>query len=272
MNGYITRHIQHVNAGNIEETADRITVEDPLEIRIYDGFKTYNVSVIMRTPVDDFALSAGFLFTEGIIRPGSIKNIGYAEEAGPSERNNIVVVEVRSFEKNLLGNRNFYVNSSCGVCGKTNINDIFLKAEGLVGIPGQIGYEKLTQFPGIMRGNQEIFGKTGGIHAAAIMDYSGNILSIGEDIGRHNAVDKSIGKLILKGIARSPQAVLQVSGRAGFEIVQKAAMYGIPIVSSVSAPSSLAIELADEFNITLASFVRENSFNVYTHGNRIKMK
>ncbi|WP_298407661.1 formate dehydrogenase accessory sulfurtransferase FdhD, partial [Ferroplasma sp.] len=112
----------------------------------------------------------------------------------------------------------------------------------------------------------------GGVHAAAIMDYSGNILSMGEDIGRHNAVDKAIGKMLLKGIARSPEAVLQVSGRAGFEIVQKAAMYGIPVVSSVSAPSSLAIELANEFNMALVSFVRRNSFNVYAHPERIKMQ
>ena len=123
-----------------------------------------------------------------------------------------------------------------------------------------------------MKNNQEIFKNTGGVHAAAIIDYSGNILSMGEDVGRHNAVDKAIGKMVLKGIHRSPEAVLQVSGRAGFEIVQKAAMYGIPVVSSVSAPSSLAVELADEFNMTLVSFVRGRSFNIYTHPERISMK
>ncbi len=272
MSGYIKRHIIHSVSGSREQTYDNVTVEEPLEIRIYHENNTYNVSVIMRTPVDDFALAAGFLFTEGIIKPENIIDIKYSTDAGISEKDNIVIVSVNSFEKQLIGNRNFYVNSSCGVCGKTNINDIFLKSGHLIRHRNQIGYNQLLKLPGIMKNNQEIFKNTGGVHAAAIIDYSGNILSMGEDVGRHNAVDKAIGKMILKGINRSPEAVLQVSGRTGFEILQKAAMYGIPIVSSVSAPSSLAVELADEFNMTLVSFVRGNSFNIYTHSERIGMK
>ena len=272
MSGYIKRKIIHSVSGSKEDTYDNVTVEEPLEIRIYHENETYDVSVIMRTPVDDFALAAGFLFTEGIIKPENIIDIKYSTDAGISEKDNIVIVTVNSFEKQLVGNRNFYVNSSCGVCGKTNINDIFLKTGRLISHTNQIGYNRLLRFPGIMKNNQEIFKNTGGVHAAAIIDYSGNILSMGEDVGRHNAVDKAIGKMILKGINRSPEAVLQVSGRAGFEIVQKAAMYGIPVVSSVSAPSTLAVELADEFNMTLVSFVRGNSFNVYTHPERIDLK
>jgi FdhD protein len=265
MNGSIKRNIVHVESGKRQNIDDFISVEEPLEIKIYDGKETYNVSVIMRTPVDDFALAAGFLFTEGIVKPEAITGISYSSDAGKSEKNNIVIVSVKSFEREMIGNRNFYVNSSCGVCGKTNINDIYLKAAHLINHSNIIDYNQLLKFPGIMGSNQDIFVNTGGVHAAAIIDYAGNLLSIGEDIGRHNAVDKAIGKMLLKGIKRSPEAVLQVSGRAGFEIVQKAAMYGIPVVSSVSAPSSLAIELADEFNMLLVSFVRGKSFNIYAH-------
>ena len=272
MSGYIKRKIVHSVSGSREQTYDNVTVEEPLEIRIFHENETYNVSVIMRTPVDDFALAAGFLFTEGIIKPENIIDIKYSTDAGISEKDNIVIVSVNSFQKQLIGNRNFYVNSSCGVCGKTNINDIFLKTGHLIGQRNKLHYNQLLELPQIMKNNQEIFKNTGGVHAAAIIDYSGNILSMGEDVGRHNAVDKAIGKMVLKGIHRSPEAVLQVSGRAGFEIVQKAAMYGIPVVSSVSAPSSLAVELADEFNITLVSFVRGRSFNIYTHPERIGMK
>ncbi len=272
MNGYIKRHITHFESGTLENIYDNVTLEEPVEIILHDGNETYNVSVIMRTPVDDFPLAVGFLFTEGIVKPEDIEGIKYSESAGISEKNNIVTISVKSFDRQLIGNRNFYVNSSCGVCGKTNINDIYLKAGHLIGHGNPIDYRQLLKLPEIMRAKQSIFQNTGGVHAAAIMDYSGNILSMGEDIGRHNAVDKAIGKMLLKGIARSPEAVLQVSGRAGFEIVQKAAMYGIPVVSSVSAPSSLAIELADEFNMALVSFVRRNSFNVYAHPERIKMQ
>ncbi len=272
MSGSIKRNIVHVESGKKRNACDFISVEEPLEIRILHGSKIYNVSVIMRTPVDDFALAAGFLFTEGIVKPENITGIDYYSGAGKAEKNNIVTVSVNLFKKEMVGNRNFYVNSSCGVCGKTNINDIYLKVAHLISHGNTVDQARLLKFPGIMRANQEIFMNTGGVHAAAIIDYAGNLLSIGEDIGRHNAVDKAIGKMLLSGIKRSPEAVLQVSGRAGFEIVQKAAMYGIPVVSSVSAPSSLAIELADEFNMSLASFVRGESFNIYAHPERITIK
>ena len=272
MSGFIERKILRVNNGISVEEADMLTVEDPLEIRIIHNEIEYSVSVIMRTPVDDFALAAGFLFTEGIVKENSIKEIKYSNSAKLPERNNIVNVEVSDFERNLLGRRNFYVNSSCGVCGKTNIDDIFVKSGELIRSKKVLNYSGILEMPEIMKSSQKIFNSTGGIHAAAIIDYSGNVISMGEDIGRHNAVDKAIGNMILNGMKRNPETVLQVSGRAGFEILQKAAMFGIPVVSSVSAPSSLAVELADEFNITLLSFVRGNRFNIYTHGERIELK
>ena len=272
MTGFIERKILRVNNGIPARETDMLTVEEPLELRIIHNEIEYSVSVIMRTPVDDFSLAAGFLFTEGIVKENSIKEIKYSDSAKISERNNIVLVEVSDFEENLLGRRNFYVNSSCGVCGKTNINDIFVKSGKLIRSKNVLNYKHILEMPEIMKRSQKIFNSTGGIHAAAIIDYSGNVLSTGEDIGRHNAVDKAIGQMILNGMKKSPEAVLQVSGRAGFEILQKAAMFGIPVVSSVSAPSSLALELADEFNITLISFVRENRFNIYTHEERIVLK
>ena len=272
MSGFIERKILRVNNGISVEEADMLTVEDPLEIRIIHNEIEYSVSVIMRTPVDDFALAAGFLFTEGIVKENSIKEIKYSNSAKLPERNNIVNVEVSDFERNLLGRRNFYVNSSCGVCGKTNIDDIFVKSGELIRSKKVLNYSGILEMPEIMKSSQKIFNSTGGIHAAAIIDYSGNVISMGEDIGRHNAVDKAIGNMILNGMKRNPETVLQVSGRAGFEILQKAAMFGLPVVSSVSAPSSLAVELADEFNITLLSFVRGNRFNIYTHGERIELK
>ena len=272
MSGFVERKILRVNNGIPVKETDTITVEEPLEIKIIHNEIEYSVSVIMRTPVDDFSLAAGFLFTEGIVTENSIKEIKYSNSAKVSERNNIVQVEVSDFEENLLGRRNFYVNSSCGVCGKTNIDDIFVKSGELIKNKSVLNYEDILEMPEIMKRSQKIFNSTGGIHAAAIIDYYGNVLSIGEDIGRHNAVDKAIGKMVLNGTKRNPEAVLQVSGRAGFEILQKAAMFGIPVVSSVSAPSSLAVELADEFNITLLSFVRGNRFNVYTHGERIELR
>jgi FdhD protein len=269
MNGYITRPVVHVKSGIPHKDYDNVTVEEPLEVKISNHGKIYNGSIIMRTPVDDFSLAAGFLFTEGIIKPDDIMDINYANDAKSTEKTNIVVVSVKSFNKARLSNRNFFVNSSCGVCGKTSINDIYVKTGHLVEKSKGISYKQLVKFPGVMNKNQEIFMNTGGIHAAAIINYDGKMLSIAEDIGRHNAVDKAIGKLVLQGMTRSGEAVLQVSGRAGFEILQKAAVFGIPIVSSVSAPSSLAVELADEFGMTLASFVRGNNFSVYAHPERI---
>ncbi|MEM0139496.1 MAG: formate dehydrogenase accessory sulfurtransferase FdhD [Ferroplasma sp.] len=270
MNGYVKKKIVKFSDEIQQKTDDYVTEEEPMEIRISMDDKIYPVSVIMRTPINDFELAAGFLFDEGIIKQPDIIGIYNDPMAPPSERKNIIIVKVRDFKIELLNQRNFYVNSSCGVCGKTNLNNVFVKNPVVIKNREKIDAEILTGLPDKMIKNQEIFGYTGGIHAAAIFDYSGELLCISEDIGRHNAVDKSIGKLLLKGVNRNEQAILQVSGRASFEIVQKASMFGISIISSVSAPSSLAIELADIYNITLASFLRKNSFNIYSNEYRIK--
>ncbi|SMD31250.1 formate dehydrogenase accessory sulfurtransferase FdhD [Picrophilus oshimae] len=241
---------------------DNVTVEEPLQISIENENRIYNVSIIMRTPVDDEALATGFLVNEGIIEPDKIIKVSKRSE-------NNVCVSVESFNEDLLKNRNFYVNSSCGVCGKTDIENVFIKSHGIVRSQSRTDHSIILGLPDKMMKNQKIFSYTGGIHAAALFDLNGNMISISEDIGRHNAVDKTIGKMILKNVYRMEDSILQVSGRAGFEILQKASMFGVSIVSSVSAPSSLAIDVAETFNITLISFVRKNRMNIYSHPERI---
>ncbi len=270
MKPYINKKVINFFKGNVNNKNDYITSEEPLEIRLINN-NVYPVSVIMRTPVDDFPLALGFLFNEGTIKLNDFISIDYDKNAKINEKNNIINVNVKNINKDLISQRNFYVNSSCGVCGKTNIDNVFIKNPKIVKINERINPDLILSLPGKMKENQRIFKYTGGIHAAAIFDYSGNLLNISEDIGRHNAVDKSIGKFLLNGIERKEDTIMQVSGRASFEIVQKASMFGISVISSVSAPSSLAIELAETFNITLISFVRDNGFNVYTKPERINL-
>ncbi len=262
--------IKFNGVNNIQKIEDHITAEEPMEIRICNDKKKESVSVVMRTPIDDFSLAVGFLFDEGILDADKFIKCEYEKSNKQGEYGNIVNVYVSGkINSSLISKRNFYVNSSCGVCGKTNIDEVFLKTGRLIKIADKISPEIISSLPEKMRENQIIFRETGGIHSAALFDYKGNLLEISEDIGRHNAVDKTIGKLLMKGIKRKEDSILQVSGRCGFEIVQKASMFGISVISSISAPSSLAIDMAETFNITLISFVRENHFNIYTGSHRI---
>ena len=256
-----------------ENFQDRITVEEPLEVRIrYRDGKEKTVSVIMRTPTMDNYLAVGFLYSEGIVKDSSqVISILNVDSEGTAI-DNTVIVEVTDqvhFDLSDYG-RNFAVNSSCGVCGKSSINDIFVKSGRLIRSTREIKASTLLTLPEIMKKQQRIFGETGGIHAAGLFDTNGNLKVVAEDIGRHNAVDKVVGFMVLNNLLFSDDLVLQVSGRAGFEILQKAAMAGIPIVSSVSAPSTLAINTADSMNMTLACFVRGDRFNIYTNPFRIR--
>jgi FdhD protein len=247
---------------------DDLAAEEPLEIRI-DGVP---VSVTMRTPGYDFDLAAGFLLTEGIItRARQILRIAYGRGTDSQVSGNLVdvtvspgtVVDLTRFE------RHFFTTSSCGVCGKASIDavrarDLQCPASGF-----SVDPELLTQLPDTLRSAQKVFGRTGGLHAAALFDPSGRLLAIREDVGRHNAVDKIIGHE-LRG-ARLPlsERILVVSGRGGFEIVQKALVAGVPIVASVSAPSSLAVQLAREYGLTLIGFLRGRRFIVYAGEKRV---
>ena len=253
-----------------ESETDALAVEEPLEIRL--GFnengKTRHkaVSITMRTPGNDFELAAGFLFTEGILQNknqiSSIKHCG-----GFGQLKNTVRLDLQSgVEINLNKiERNFYTTSSCGVCGKSSIEALETGAKRLEqrNFP-KIPAEIIHQLPDKLRRSQKAFDHTGGLHAAALFDESGNLIDLREDVGRHNAVDKLIGTQFLNGRVPLGDNILFLSGRASFELLQKAVMAQIPIVCAVGAPSSLAVEAAQKFGVALLGFVRENRFNVYT--------
>ena len=238
---------------------DALAIEEPLEIRVGDK----PLSVTMRTPGDDFDLAAGFLFTESIVRdPNDIESIRHWGSP------NVVRVALRDgvridFQKL---QRHFYASSSCGVCGKTSIEALQTNAtpiESDATIPSSV----IHALPDKLRVAQKAFEETGAIHAAGLFDLHGNLMRIREDIGRHNAVDKLIGSYVCE--AARPFGLLLLSGRAGFEVVQKAIIASIPIVAAVGAPSSLAVELARDFNLTLLGFVRDGRFNIYSAPQRI---
>ena len=254
---------------------DTLATEEPLEIRVTrHGGAAGRVAVTMRTPGSDFELAAGFLFTEGVLRAADeIAAIRYCVDAeldGPQQYN---VVSVRlapgaSFDPELL-RRNFYTTSSCGVCGKASIEAV--RGEACpVAAPGPVvSAAMLLSLPARLRAAQAVFERTGGLHAAALFSAQGELLRAREDVGRHNAVDKLVGAGLLAGELPFADRVLLVSGRLSFELVQKAARAGVAVLAGVSAPSSLAVELAAEAGMTLVGFLRESRFNVYAGGERV---
>jgi FdhD protein len=259
-----------VNDGVRSERTDTVATEEPLEIRVQgSGQDMVQVAVTMRTPGGDFELACGFLFTEGLIVPGEVRRVAYCDNLpGKEQRYNVVSVTLeRPFDAERL-RRNFYANSSCGVCGKAALEDVEVRCEPVAPGP-EVDLALLVALPDRLREAQAVFERTGGLHAAGLFSRNGEVMAVREDVGRHNAVDKVIGERYLAGVVPASGTILQVSGRASFEIVQKAAVAGIPIVSAVSAPSSLAVEAADRFGITLVGFVRDGRANVYTHDERV---
>jgi len=278
MTNSITRlPIIKVNADESKHTFDALAIEEPLEIRLEYGRgnerQIKNISVTMRTPGNDAELAAGFLFTEGIIRNlEDIANIGHCFIACAENKENIMQVSLNENVIPHLQNtdRNFYTTSSCGVCGKGSINAIhtvssFIQQED----NNTINAEILYTLPDILRQHQKVFEDTGGLHASALFSSNGKLLIVREDVGRHNALDKLIGAAINENRLPLNDNILLLSGRASFELVQKAAMAGITIIAAVGAPSSLAVQLAEEFNITLVGFLRGQRFNIYTAAHRI---
>jgi FdhD protein len=240
-----------------------------MEIRVdQPGAEQRNVAVTMRTPGNDFELAAGFLFTEGLIASqGDIRNIRYCSVPRAEQHYNVVSVTVtRQLE--LAAQRNFYATSSCGICGKASLDLIDVQCAPIPDGPHVQG-ATIVGLPDELRQAQSLFDQTGGLHAAALFDPTGRLISSREDVGRHNAVDKLIGSELLAGHLPLHTGVLLVSGRASFEIIQKAATAGIPIVCAVSAPSSLAVDAARRFGLTLVGFLRDERFNVYTRADRI---
>jgi FdhD protein len=274
--------IQILKINNVESelTDDLLAVEEPMEIRIGFGKNNNreqrNISVTMRTPGNDFELALGFLFTEGIIENvNDVSQIKYCSELNSKQdNNNIVRVELNEnivFDFSKI-QRNFYTTSSCGVCGKASIDAIKTVCNTKVTEENlKVSKNVILALPDKLRSSQNVFEYTGGLHACALFDNNGNIELIREDVGRHNALDKLIGAVI--GNKNQTQLfenkILLLSGRASFELIQKAAMANIKIICAVGAPSSLAVETAIEFGITLIGFLREKRFNVYTNFERV---
>ena len=269
--------ITKVTDGEANNQPDALAIEEPLEIRLEFGpageRRTQNVSVTMRTPGNDAELAAGFLFTEGIVKKAEdIANIEHCFIACAENKENVIQVILKEDVVPNLQNteRNFYTTSSCGVCGKGSINAIrtvstFTVQNNYLVIDSGL----LFQLPTILRRHQAVFADTGGLHASALFDIKGELLLLREDVGRHNALDKLIGATLNNNWLPLAQSILLLSGRASFELIQKATMGGIQIIAAIGAPSSLAIELAEEFNITLVGFLRGNRFNIYTSPHRI---
>jgi len=257
---------------------DQVAVEEPLEIRLGystpQGRTSSSVSITMRTPGFDAELAAGFLYSESIVRNSS--DILTAEHCGPAApdtgNHNIVRVDLAPHVKVDLGRlqRHFYTTSSCGVCGKSSLDALRVTgAEPLVGDRTRFSKDVLIAMPDALRKRQQAFEQTGGLHAAAAFDSQGEILVVHEDVGRHNAVDKVVGTLLARDMLPASELGLMVSGRASFELMQKTLVAGIPLLAAVSAPSSLAVQLANEFNVSLVGFLRGDTFNIYSGEERI---
>ena len=269
----ITRVGEHRPGGDM----DKLAIEEPLEIRLcYPNggvHQTQNISVTMRTPGSDAELARGFLFTEGIIHSTEdIVSIDHGLSCAENKRNTVVVVlKDHCIPRPGTFERNFYTTSSCGVCGKGSIAAI-RTVSAFTGHPGpefSVDQELIFKLPSLSRRQQDTFEETGGLHACTLFSHTGKLQLLYEDVGRHNALDKLIGAAMIRYHLPLDKSVLLLSGRASFELVQKAAMVGIRIIAAIGAPSSLAVELAEEFRITLIGFLRGRRFNIYTFPNRI---
>jgi FdhD protein len=280
MNGSVQLPVFQVSGGSLQSGNDILAVEEPLEIRLtygsHDSPITQNLAVTMRTPGSDEDLARGFIFTEGIITcETDIERIEHIFN-GCSENNQNIIQVILNDDviPNLLhAERNFYTTSSCGICGKTSIQAI----RSVSSFPsGAMNCEPLpagliNSLPDKLAEKQKLFATTGGLHAAALFNNEGELILIREDVGRHNALDKLIGNSLKAKMLPLTKSILLLSGRASFELVQKAAMAAIPVIAAVGAPSSLAVTLAKEFGITLIGFLRKTRFNIYAGEERIKI-
>lgn len=272
-----------VTAADGREFRDRLAVEEPLEIRL--GFpygKHRAVSITMRTPGEDGELAAGFLFTEGILKStaeiSQIRHCGLKIGLQKTTLDRVAALNSNTIRVDLAENtsvdlkkleRHFYTTSSCGVCGKSSIDALRVAAAKLPDDSFRISADVIHSLPERLRESQNVFDQTGGLHAAALFTADGDLDIVREDVGRHNALDKVIGRKFLDSEMPLSGRVVLVSGRASFELVQKAVVAGIPVMAAVGAPSSLAVELAREFNMTLIGFVRDGRFNIYCGMGRV---
>ena len=269
--------ITRVGKDSQESVPDLVVSEEPLEIRIGHGLegdrKQFSLSVTMRTPGNDEALCIGFLFTEGIINSmADVLSVKYCEDLGRKEgMENLMRVELQpSIEiDDQQFKRNFYTTSSCGVCGKASIDSIKVTCDPIESEEISVAKALLFEMPDKLREAQKVFEHTGGLHACGLFDLEGKLTFHNEDVGRHNALDKLIGSLLIRGSVQASGSILMLSGRISFELVQKALRAGIQVIAAVGAPSSLAVNLANEFGITLIGFLKNEKFNIYTGKQRV---
>ncbi len=270
--------VWRVEGGRAVARPDFLATEEPLEIRVVAGGERQTVAVTMRTPGNDFELAAGFLYGEGVLSaPSELRRISYCvdRDVDPEQRYNIVNVELRAPRLPDLESleRHFFTSSACGVCGKASLESLRLRGCALP-TEGSFADVRLTpelicSLPDRLRAAQAVFASTGGLHAAVLFDPAGELIVLREDVGRHNAVDKLVGWSFLQGNLPLTERILLVSGRSSYEIMQKALAAGVPVVCSVSAPSTLAVSVAEEFGMTLVGFIRGDRFNVYAGSERM---
>ncbi|MGW7199519.1 formate dehydrogenase accessory sulfurtransferase FdhD [Streptomyces chryseus] len=268
------RRVIRVRDGAVSTRPDTLVVEEPLEIRLNGK----PLAITMRTPGDDFALAAGFLVSEGVLGAAEeVRSIVYCAGATADGVNTYNVVDVQLAPgvpvPDITLERNVYTTSSCGLCGKASLDAVRTTARFPIADtpPVRLTPELLAGLPDRLRAAQQVFDRTGGLHAAALFSEEGELLDVREDVGRHNAVDKLVGRALTDGRLPLSRAVLLVSGRASFELAQKAVMAGIPVLAAVSAPSSLAVDLAAETGLTLVGFLRGPHMNVYAGEERIAL-
>jgi len=267
--------VRVVEDGRVRVRPDTLATEEPMEIRLLAGQTMQTVAVTMRTPGADFELAAGFLYGEGIIdSPDDVQKISYCidSDLDTEQRYNIVNVELRGgheFDLRPL-ERHFYTTSACGVCGKASLEQLELRGCPVMTAGPEVSAEVITTLPEKLREAQGLFDATGGLHAAALFDDKGELIALREDVGRHNATDKLVGWALLEGRLPLTDHIVMVSGRSSFEILQKSLAAGAPVVCAISAPSSLAVDVAKQFGMTLVGFLRGGRFNVYSGSERIK--
>ena len=268
--------VRVVEGGRTRVRPDALATEEPMEIRLISGAAKQTVAVTMRTPGADFELAAGFLYGEGIVSsPEDILKISYCvdPDLDAEQQYNIVNVELRGDRDYYLKplERHFYTTSACGVCGKASLEQLELRGCPVIPPGPEVSPEKIYALPDKLREAQGLFEATGGLHAAALFDREGELVALREDVGRHNATDKLVGWALLEGRLPLSDHIVMVSGRSSFEILQKCLTAGVPIVCAISAPSSLAVDVARQFGMTLVGFLRGNRFNVYSGHERICM-
>ena len=265
-------------SNNSKEINDQVSIEEPLEIIIKykdkDNWIKNTISITMRTPGDDEDLVRGFLFSERVVEKiDYIKSIELTGElVGKYKLRNKAVVTINNSENIDIDKikRNFLTNSSCGVCGKTSLDSLeIIKKDKIVKSIPKIQHKIIMKSPNILRQNQSEFSKTGGIHASGLFKYNGDVVAVKEDVGRHNALDKLVGFVLKKKLLDNSSQFLTCSGRLNFDLVQKALMANIGVLIGVGAPTSLAIDLANKFDMTLVGFIKEDSFNIYSNNERI---